>query len=248
MIITNHRGSRRDVLLLLDSPDYAGLLNLVLAGTDTVISEGDFRRPLGASDDREYEIPEFSREYLDGRFDRQQIEEPVWWIVKRNARVRTPNFDLLSTAGIGGAPGVLLVEAKAHHGELERCGKSFKSSSNRENHRKIGESIDLANRTLNAIVPGFSLSRDEYYQVSNRVAWGWRLAPLGVPVTLLYLGFVRDPHWPTDQFTSSADWLQTARSYLGNVVPANVLGQRLPCSERGSLLIIAAALPAAPVA
>ena len=72
--------------------------------------------------------------------------EPAWWIVKRNALVQTPNFDLISTATIGGIPGVLLVEAKAHHGELESCGKSFRGSSNPENHQKIGASCGFHRR------------------------------------------------------------------------------------------------------
>lgn len=248
MSATNHDGSRRDVLLLLDSPNYIESLNSALVGTGTVISAGDVHRPMRVADDREYELPEFSREYLDGRFDYRQIAEPAWWIVKRNARVRTPNFDLISTATICGMPGVLLVEAKAHHGELETCGKSFKSTSNLENHQKIGASIELANRALNAIAPGFKLSRDAFYQVSNRIAWGWRLASLGDPVTVLYLGFVQDRYWPKDQFESNEDWMQAARSYLGNVVPVDVLDRRLQCSERGSLLISAAALPAMPAA
>jgi hypothetical protein len=248
MIATNHNGSRRDVLLLLDSPNYVEALSSALAGAGTLISTGDVYRPMGAADDMEYELPEFSREYLDGRFEYRQIAEPAWWIVKRNAGVRTPNFDLISTATICGMSGVLLVEAKAHHGELETCGKSFKSSSSLENHQKIGASIELANRALNAIAPGFKLNRDAFYQVSNRIAWGWRLASLGVPVTVLYLGFVQDPFWPKDQFESNEDWMRAARSYLGNVVPVDVLGRRLQCSERGSLLISAAALPATPPA
>lgn len=246
VIVTNHNGSRRDVLLLLDSVSYVEALNSALAGTGTVISACDVHRPIGSVDVREYELPEFSREYLDGRFDNRQITEPAWWIVKHNARVRTPNFDLISTCTIREMPGVLLVEAKAHHEELETCGKSFNSSSNLENHQKIGASIELANHALNAIAPGFNLSRDAFYQLSNRMAWGWRLASLGVPVTVLYLGFVQDPYWPKDRFESDEDWMQTARSYLGNVVPVNVLNRRLQCSERGSLLISAAALPATP--
>jgi hypothetical protein len=246
MTTTNHNGSRRDVLLLLDSDSYVDALNSALAGTGTVISAGDAHRPVGSADDREYELPEFCREYLDGRFERRQIEVPAWWIVKRNARVRTPNFDLISTATICGKPGLLLVEAKAHYGELETCGKSFKSSSNPANHQKIGESIDLANRALNDISSGFKLSRDAYYQISNRVAWGWRLASLGVPVTSLYLGFVQDPYWPSDQFESSEDWLEAARKYLGNVVPVEILNRRLDCSTAGSLVVTAAVLPAVP--
>ncbi len=219
MIAANHNGSRRDVLLLLDSPRYAEVLNSALTGTGTVISAGDVHRPIGAIDDREYELPEFSREYLNGRFEYQQIAEPAWWIVKRNARTRTPNFDLISTATVCGIPGVLLVEAKAHHGELETCGKAFRSSSNLANHQKIGESIAIANRALNAFTSGFKLSRDVFYQVSNRMAWGWRLASLGVPVIVLYLGFVQDAYWPADQFKSSEDWMQAARDYLGKLCP-----------------------------
>jgi hypothetical protein len=246
MTTNGHNGSRRDILALLDSPGYTGALNSALTGTGTTVSEEDVHRPLGSSNDREYELPEYCREQMAGRFAMREIREPVWWIVKRTRFVRTPNFDLISTARVCGEPGLLLVEAKAHHGELETCGKPFKSSSNAENHRKIGESIGEANRALNGIVPGIKLSRDGFYQISNRVAWGWRLASLGVPVTLLYLGFFQDPYWPSDQFASGDDWRQAALRYLGNVVPTGVLNHRLPCSERGSLLIGAAALPAEP--
>lgn len=244
--MTNHHGSRRDVLILLNSPRYVQALNFALAGTGTTISPEDVRRPLGPRVDREYELPEFCREYLDGRFDYHQIEGPVWWIAKRSAFVRTPNLDLLSTATIEGQPGLLLVEAKAHHGELETGGKAFKQGSNAENHRMIGESIGLADRALNGICPGFRLSRDAYYQISNRVAWGWRLASLGLPVTVLYLGFVNDPYWTRDMFRSTEDWTRAARGYLGNVIPVEALNRRLACSEGGSLLISAAALPAIP--
>jgi hypothetical protein len=64
MIATNHNGSRRDVLLLLDSSNYIEVLNTALSGTGTVISMNDVHRPIGSVDDREYELPEFSREYL----------------------------------------------------------------------------------------------------------------------------------------------------------------------------------------
>jgi hypothetical protein len=246
MAATVHNGSKRDVLLLLDSPGYVDAINELLVGAGTVVTETDVRRPLGQRDDREYELPEFCREYMAGRFDLRQIEEPHWWIAKRGRFVRTPNFDLLSTATVCGAPGVLLVEAKAHHGELEIVGKRLKSNSSPENHRKIGESIDLANQALNDITQGFTLSRDSYYQVSNRVSWGWRVAALGVPVTLLYLGFVQDPYWPDDNFRSPADWLNAARSYLGKVVPAGVIEQRMHVCSQSSLVITVGALPAVP--
>jgi hypothetical protein len=234
------------MLVLLDSPGYIGALNFVLTGTGTIISGDDVHRPIDSSNDKEYELPEYCREHLAGRFDIREIKEPVWWIVKRTQFVRTPNFDLISTATVSGEPGLLLVEAKAHHGELETCGKSFKRGSNPENHQKIGESIVKANRALNHVNPGFKLSRDASYQISNRIAWGWRLASLGVPVTVLYLGFLKDSYWPCDQFKSAEDWMKAARRYLGNVIPIEILNCRLPCSDKGSLLISTAALPAVP--
>jgi hypothetical protein len=36
----------------------------------------------------------------------------------------------------------------------------------------------------------FHISRDNRYQMSNRFAWSWKLASVGVPVVLVYLGFV----------------------------------------------------------
>jgi hypothetical protein len=177
MIATSHNGSRRDVLVLLDSP---------------------------------------------------------------------PNFDLISTATVCRIPGVLLVEAKAHRSELKTCGKAFRNSSNLANHRKIGESIAIANHALNEFTLGFKLSRDAFYQVSNRMAWGWRLASLGIPVIVLYLGFVQDAYWPADQFKSSEDWMQAARDYLGKVVPVEAFNRRFQCPAGGSLLISVAALPAVP--
>lgn len=37
----------------------------------------------------------------------------------------------------------------------------------------------------------WAISRDSRYQKSNRFAWACKLAGLGLPVVLMYLGFVR---------------------------------------------------------
>jgi len=36
----------------------------------------------------------------------------------------------------------------------------------------------------------WQLSRDSLYQLANRFAWAWKIASLGVPVALVYLGFI----------------------------------------------------------
>jgi hypothetical protein len=58
------------------------------------------------------------------------------------------------------------------------------------NHDKIGSAIRQANTNLNLISPGWNLSGDLHYQLSNRFAWSWKLASLGIPVVLVYLGFL----------------------------------------------------------
>lgn len=50
--------------------------------------------------------------------------------------------------------------------------------------------IEVARTKLEELTKlAWGIERDSYYQLSNRFAWTWKLASLGVPVVLLYLGF-----------------------------------------------------------
>src|SRR5204863_7425507 len=77
-----------------------------------------------------------------------------WWLaVPSNAT--TPNWDIACTCRIGEAPGLLLIEAKAHHGELqkEEAGKALKfpvTANGRRNHVRIGACIEEASIALTA--------------------------------------------------------------------------------------------------
>ena len=119
-----------------------------------------------------------------------------WWFARPNDRSPSPNFDIASTCTIGNIQGLLLVEAKAHTQELtkEKKGKKLEQTAlagSHQNHAKIGESIAEANIGLhNQTLLSWGLSRDIHYQLSNRFAWSWKLLQLGVPVILVYLGFV----------------------------------------------------------
>ena len=61
---------------------------------------------------------------------------------------------------------------------------------NKANHNQIGDAIQQANHGLEPLLPGWDLSRDSHYQLSNRFAWSWKIASMGVPVVLVYLGFL----------------------------------------------------------
>jgi hypothetical protein len=109
-----------------------------------------------------------------------------WWLAKV-PHANTPNWDLASTAMIEGRRGLVLVEAKAHVNELSREGKL--SIGHPANHERIQRAIAEANSGLSASLSGWALSRDVSYQLANRFAWSWKLASMGVPVVLIYLGF-----------------------------------------------------------
>ena len=88
-----------------------------------------------------------------------------------------------------------LVEAKAHENELDLAGKRLRpggSARSAENHERIGRAIAEAATALDRIVPGVRMSRDSHYQIANRVAYSWKLASMGVPVLLVFLGFTED--------------------------------------------------------
>ena len=143
-----------------------------------------------------------------------------WWLA-RNGRANTPNWDLASTCHIDGKKGLLLVEAKAHAAELSPDGKpppEPNSANSKANHRRIGEAIQQANAGLRRATGGsWNLSRDHHYQLSNRFAWTWKLAMLGVPTVLVYLGFLKAEEM-SGWFRTKGDWERQLRDHASDVV------------------------------
>jgi hypothetical protein len=138
-----------------------------------------------------------------------------WWLaVRKNAN--TPNWDIISTCTIGGRKGLVMVEAKAHEGELnpnDRCG-----AGNERNRERIETAIGDVNQKLGE---GWKLSIDSHYQLSNRFAWAWKVASLGVPVVLVYLGFL-NAHEMGKPFTSHEGWERSLLTYADGTVPRSV--------------------------
>ncbi len=85
-----------------------------------------------------------------GFLSTKQRESVTDWWLKVRRKANTPNWDIVSTCRIGGAEGLLLVEAKAHAGELnvrkDNCG-----SKNRANQGQIAGAIREANAALISI-------------------------------------------------------------------------------------------------
>ena len=122
--------------------------------------------------------------------------------------------------------GILLVEAKAHTAELEKGGKELKpgaTSGSHRNHESIGMAIEAANVGLRSLTEnqGWGLSRDDCYQMANRFAWAWKLASLGIPVVLVYLGFLNAIEMSDqgDPFCEPADWVECVKAHATHKVP-----------------------------
>jgi hypothetical protein len=124
--------------------------------------------------------------------EEQREEVTSWWLAVRKG-ANTPNWHIASTCTIGEKKGLLLVEAKAHVAELKEDCKTLDEDASDlsiDNHKQIGLAITAASLGLNNALPGWRLSCDSHYQLANRFAWAWKLASMGIPVVLVYLGFV----------------------------------------------------------
>ncbi|HRH36664.1 MAG TPA: hypothetical protein PKY12_16470, partial [Catalimonadaceae bacterium] len=211
------RGSLRCILDLVQKPNFLPIINGLLVNTGTAISSNDIRFPKGYHQKAEKELYEFL-EIIGEVGLAQQVKN--WWLEVHTANTRTPNWDLISTLKTtDGQPGILLVEAKAHHGELESSGKSIilyapenstikvASENSIRNHNKIKAAIEEANTDISIQIPTSQISIDCCYQLSNRVAHAWWLANKGYPVVLMYLGFMECKDMPGRRlFIQNTDW------------------------------------------
>lgn len=153
-----------------------------------------------------------------------------WWLPNGRPDARTPNWDVASTCTVNGSLGLLLIEAKAHDEELikEAAGRRLEAkdkgdqAARQASHDTIGAAIEEARAGLSAATGlPWRISRDSHYQLSNRFAWSWKLAMLGYPVILVYLGFLKADEM-TDKgkpFATSADWDKLVRDHGASVVP-----------------------------
>jgi len=148
----------------------------------------------------------------------------TWWLPQPK-RGNTPNWDIALRGEIEGQQGLVLVEAKANEEELSKVdkgGESGGSARSLENNAHIRGAIEEARMALNSIIPGISISCDNHYQLSNRIAFAWKLASLGIPTAVVYLGFTGDEGIAEAgrPFIDHADWLRVFRDKCLKVCPA----------------------------
>ena len=200
------RGSRPRCILLTDGPkqDVAKRLTCLVNFPRVCVKSTDKWMPYGKPTRREGEDRVCKRcdparearlgeSCLLGEDTRERLRK--WWFPFPGRRGNTPNWDIASTCKIDGRKGLLLFEAKAHSAELKNRGQELPAGASVDtcrNYRRIGRCICAASAAL-AKETGhrWSLSRGCCYQMSNRFAWAYKLAELGCPVVLVYLGFLK---------------------------------------------------------
>jgi hypothetical protein len=236
------RGSRKHVLNWLEDPRFLEQLNEILAPSQASVTRSDIWQPGGWRDPFEARLDAEFAKATGGLFDAEALEQ--WWLA--NPRLaNVPNWDLAATCEIRGTRGLLLVEAKAHAGELHPAGKtepgSDASENSRQNHEKIRGAIASARDALQTSIPGVDISIDQAYQFSNRIAHAWWLTDHGVPVILLYLGFLSDDDMP-QPFESAAAWQKCLRDHTEPLFPSASLGNWIEVGQSG-FIVTSASLP-----
>lgn len=215
------RGSRKHVLDWTSRPEFPFEVAALLAGAECTLDDSANWLPRGHEQPDEAVLDTWGPTGAPGLTNWDDLAD--WWLVHRRSANR-PNWDLVVRCRVRGRPGLALFEAKAHESELDRSGKKLAagcSVHSRENHERIGAAIDEARAAYAHASPTVAISRDSHYQLSNRLAFSWKLAELGVPNVLVYLGFLGDVGIVDVgvPFRTEDHWRHAATSYVGAVFP-----------------------------
>jgi hypothetical protein len=234
------RGSKARCLELTsrDPNEVASILNRLVFPFAEVDPMHDIWMPKGFSHQKEAMLDKDTCAQFLSVDIRRKLRD--WWLIYP---AKTPTWDLVSTCLIDGKRGLIAVEAKAHDDEAKVEGKGEDEDASlhsQANHSRIGSAIAEANVGLNSIIPGWSLSRDNHYQLCNRFAWTWKIATFGVPMVLVYLGFLNasemvDVGHPFDSILS---WEKYLRDYTKSIVPVSAWGKKLQTSEAPMFAVI----------
>ncbi|HJQ12915.1 MAG TPA: hypothetical protein VJ840_17930 [Gemmatimonadaceae bacterium] len=204
------RGSKKHVLDWTSRPTFPIEFMQLLRPLNLRLDADAYWMPRG------YAFPHEAR--LDTFGPRVFPNHPAWpqlaaWWLPPGMRGNTPNWDIALRGEIEGQAGLVLVEAKANEEELSaedsKSGSAGRSAQSVKNDEHIRNAIEQAKTALQKTMPGISISCATHYQLSNRVAFAWKLATLGIPTVVLYLGFTGDEGIADAgrPFVDEADWL-----------------------------------------
>ncbi len=235
-----HRGSRKHILDWTSRSEFPKEFEELLNVQECAVPCPPVWQPMGYCHPEEACLEDCGARFLSGIDCWGELAG--WWLLHRRG-ANTPNWDLVVACNFAGKPGLALVEAKAHESELDWTAKRIRESASVnsvENHEHIGQAIAEAASALDRIVAGVRISRDSHYQLANRVAYSWKLASMGVPVLLVYLGFTGDNGIADvgPPLRDHAHWESVMRSYMEGVLPGGFLDRWLPCGKAHMKMIV----------
>lgn len=212
------RGSKLHMQQLVQLPDLEGRVAELARCAGLNVSGVANCHP-NATDGGEMGLRRFCERYMKRLYENGDPFQK-WWTPYGG---KPPTYDLLCTFGPVGYEGIICVEAKAWEGELKEP-RPKRSSSNPE--RRAANSRCIHCRIVDALsaiwgehhpAPDWDGDR---YQLYNRLAWGHRLAELGVDVVIMYLGFADDQCWPKHAIEGDK-WRGIVRCFADGVLPPN---------------------------
>lgn len=222
-----YAGSRMHVLDWVEGRggSLVDILNALLRPTGAVVAPEGPWRPKGYADPTEALLDRPSEPLLPLEISRRLR---AWWLAVDHPKSSGPNWDLAVAASFPRSRrGLVLVEAKAHAGELQREGGGKRldadaSDNSVANHKRIAAAIDETREALGKSGAGVGIGRDRCYQFSNRVAFAWKLNQEGIPVALIYLGFTGDNviGLLSEPIRDEAHWKALVAEHTATVLPA----------------------------
>jgi hypothetical protein len=224
------RGSRMHVLDWVDGAggSFHASLNALLDGTHFRVAEGCRILPVSTSSPQEARLGKNCGGLLTSDQNRMLRD---WWLVRQRG-ANVPNWDLACHASFtdrqtADQSGLVLIEAKANVPEFTE-GEGGKLAGNAENDAQIARAITEAQDAFRSDGWDIKISRDRWYQLSNRIAFAWKLASMGVPTVLIYLGFTRDEGIRDvgEPIRDEEHWRGLVMS-VQNVVPPNMWGTEI---------------------
>ena len=237
------RGSRKHILDLLEQKDFVGVFNNLLRNSGATVSNNDIYHPKGYPDPEEMELRDFGPKYLADQINWSTIRK--WW---PDYPAKSPQWDLLITCTVAAKRGLVLVEAKASEAELDWKGKLLRKNASEtsiHNHQQIDRCISEAYQSLNEKIPWVNIQRDSHYQLANRIAFTWKLAQCGMPVVLLYLGFIGDSGISDVgvPFRDNDHWQRVMGAYIQGFLPQSFPETRIEFESGGSMVMLIRSLP-----
>lgn len=225
------KGSQSAMLELIDSGKHFTEFEKIINQINVQFSKSEVYMPKGSENHKEAELKDFLKNTIwSGLGD--MIRD--WWLEEIRSGTRTPNWDFVSTCTINEQTGLLLVEAKAHWNELKADDRAG-AKPNSKNLFKIRSAIREAREEINKVTAplSISISIDRCYQLSNRVAHAWWLANQGVPVILLYLGFLNRTEMSKNGkiFEDNNEWQKCFQAYASNVGADSFINNEINCGK-----------------